>query len=359
MKKTILPSLFALLLLANNQLNAQNVNIPDANFKAALVADAAINTNGDTEIQVSEAQAFTGAMFVVGDSIVSMTGIEAFTALTTLICFSNQLTSLNVSSNTALTWLDCYNNQLTSLNVSANTALTILDCSSNQLTSLDLSTNTALTTLSCSSNPLTTLNVSANTALTWLWCNSNQITSLNLSANTALTYLECGGNQLTSLNVSANTALYYLHCQNNQLTTLNVKNGNNINMSNAYFNATNNPNLPCIQVDNVAYSVANWTQKDPASSYNTVCNKSIETISPTQMGLTAYPNPSTGALSLSFDAVEGDFVVEVRNVVGALLYSQNHTSTSLVELELDGPSGIYFVSVKTAKREALLKVLKL
>ena len=40
--------------------NAQNVNIPDANFKAVLVGNPGINTNGDGEIQVSEAAAFTG-----------------------------------------------------------------------------------------------------------------------------------------------------------------------------------------------------------------------------------------------------------------------------------------------------------
>ena len=33
----------------------QNVNIPDANFKAYLVGESDINTNGDSEIQVSEA----------------------------------------------------------------------------------------------------------------------------------------------------------------------------------------------------------------------------------------------------------------------------------------------------------------
>ena len=38
----------------------QNVNIPDTNFKAFLVGDTAINTNGDTEIQVSEANIFSG-----------------------------------------------------------------------------------------------------------------------------------------------------------------------------------------------------------------------------------------------------------------------------------------------------------
>ena len=41
----------------------QNVNIPDANFKAYLVGNTAINTNGDTEIQVSEAAAFNGTIW--------------------------------------------------------------------------------------------------------------------------------------------------------------------------------------------------------------------------------------------------------------------------------------------------------
>ena len=36
----------------------QNVNIPDANFKAYLVGNTDINTNGDAEIQVSEAATF-------------------------------------------------------------------------------------------------------------------------------------------------------------------------------------------------------------------------------------------------------------------------------------------------------------
>ena len=144
------------------------------------------------------------------------------TALTTLSCYSNELTSLDVSNNTALTRLYCYSNQLASLDVSKNTALTDLYCYSNELTSLDVSKNTALTTLWCSSNELTSLDVSKNTALTYLYCSSNELTSLDVSKNTALTYLSCGSNQLTTLDVSKNTALTSLSCENNQLTSLDV-----------------------------------------------------------------------------------------------------------------------------------------
>jgi Leucine-rich repeat (LRR) protein len=134
MKKLLLVLLALPLLYGCNQ----NVNIPDANFKAFLVNNSNINTNGDTEISVTEAAAFNGAIYCQGMGISNLTGIEAFTALTKLYCYNNQLTSLNVSQNTALTSLGCGNNQLTSLNVSQNTALTSLYCNSNQLTRLDV-----------------------------------------------------------------------------------------------------------------------------------------------------------------------------------------------------------------------------
>ena len=155
-------------------------------------------------------------------TLTSLQGIEYFESLTELVCYYNQLTSLDVSANMALTELECYDNQLTSLDVSANTALTELYCLSNQLTSLDVSANTALTKLYCQNNQLTSLDVSGCTALTYLNCGSNQLTSLDVSANTALTTLWCYYNQLESLDVSANTALMVLECDDNQLTSLDV-----------------------------------------------------------------------------------------------------------------------------------------
>ena len=155
-------------------------------------------------------------------TLTSLQGIEYFESLTELVCYYNQLTSLDVSANMALTELECYDNQLTSLDVSGCTALTMLVCFSNQLTTLDVSANTALTMLVCDSNQLTSLDVSANTALTVLDCSSNSLTSLDVSANTALTELWCGYNQLTSLDVSANTALTTLWCYYNQLESLDV-----------------------------------------------------------------------------------------------------------------------------------------
>ena len=305
------------------------VIIPDANFKAVLVANTEINTNGDGEIQCTEAEAFNGEINATGKSIADLTGIEAFTKITLLNCSSNQLTALDVSSNTKLENLNCASNALTTLNISGLTSLSILDCSHNQLStltvagftslseiycndnlisslnvagltslltfycqtnrlaSLDVSTNTALddfrcddnlltslnvsgavnmTTLNCTNNQLSSLDVSNNFYIANFFCGHNLLTSLNVSEVVDIYQLDCNDNKLTSLDVSLNSSLTLLNCFNNSLTSLNVQNGNNIHMN--AFNATGNPVLTCIEVDNAAWSTTNWTNKDATSSYN-------------------------------------------------------------------------------------------
>ena len=137
----------------------QNVNIPDAIFKAYLVGNTAINTNGDTEIQLNEANAYSSYISPAGLNISDLTGIEAFTSLTDLAVHWNQLTSLDLSQNTSLETLSCSNNQLTSLDLSQNIALTYLICDNNQLTSLDLSNNINLWLLQCGNSQLQCLNI--------------------------------------------------------------------------------------------------------------------------------------------------------------------------------------------------------
>ena len=197
--------------------------------------------------------------------------VSSNTALTTLYCYSNQLSTLDVSRHGVLTTLNCSNNQLSTLDVSlifGNSVLTTLDCYSNQLSTLDVSSNTALINLNCSNNQLSTLDVSSNTALTDLTCFSNQLSTLDVSSNTALTILWCHNNQLSTLDVSSNIALTNLWCQNNQLSTLDVRNGNNINM-NVY--TTNNPNLFCVDVDNVPNAQINWLF-DSHTVFSTDCS---------------------------------------------------------------------------------------
>jgi hypothetical protein len=375
----------------------QNVNIPDANFKAYLVGNTAINTNGDTEIQVSEASVFNSYIVVQTLNITDLTGIEAFVSLTGLYCSGNQLTSLDVSTCTALALLYCNDNQLTSLDVSTCTVLYILRCSNNQLTSLDVSTCTTLSYLSCDDNQLTSLNLSTCTVLTEFYCNNNQLTSLNLStcaaleildcsnnqltsldvsngialtdlfcsANnltsldlsicTALTDLECYDNQLTSLDVSICTALTDLSCSNNNLTSLNVKNGNNINM-NLY--AITNPNLSCIEVDNVAWSNAIWADDiDATASFSLNCSGAgISDINESNT-LMLYPNPTNGDFTITgLELVGTVSSLSLTDMNGKVVKVLDTKATKFSMASIK--PGVYFLNIISGNKQEVLKIVK-
>jgi len=311
---------------------AQNISIPDANFKNYLVANTAINTNGDTEIQITEATGFTGTIDCNGYNISDLTGIEFFINLTHLFCNDNQLTSLNVSNNTALNWLFCYNNQLISLDVSNNVTLTYLDCDDNKLTGLDLSNNIALDEL---------------------YCGDNQLTSLNISNNTVLNWLGCDNNQLTNLNVSNNTTLVELRCNDNQLTSLDVRNGNNNNLTN--FSAIGNPNLNCILVDDTAWSTANWTNIDATATFvnnSGTCNALSTENFELNNNFTLYPNPTVSNLKVSFNGKIDK--IEVYSILGERVIETKKTVIPTASLS----QGVYLVKLYAKSKFGMKRFIK-
>src|SRR5690606_865561 len=150
------------------------------------------------------------------------------------------------------------------------------------LTFLDISQNTTLEFLYCYNNQLGALDVTNNPNLIYIFCHSNQIEALDVSQNLQLVSLYCQSNLISSLDLSANTELIAIACNNNSLEYLNINNGFNTDFS--VFYAQSNPNLSCIQVDDVSYAnsltCANpnpiWC-KDDTAEYSEDCdNLSVE-----------------------------------------------------------------------------------
>ncbi|MFT5859080.1 MAG: hypothetical protein ACI865_001176 [Flavobacteriaceae bacterium] len=140
--------------------NAQNVNIPDLTFKNLLLQNTSINLNWDSEIQLSEANTYTGILDVSHTLVISdMTGLEEFTQISELNCSANFLTELDVTANSLLTVLTCYGNYITTLTLGGNLNLTVISASSNLLTDLDLSIYPNLTFVNISDTPMTSLNL--------------------------------------------------------------------------------------------------------------------------------------------------------------------------------------------------------
>ena len=206
---------------ADSGISINKTNFPDEIFRNYVSQKCDSDTNGFlSNAEISKVTKISVEHIGVSD----LTGIEYFTALEELYCFSNKLTSINVKNNTALKKLSCFDNQITSLDVSKNTALEILSCFSNKLTSLNVSQNTALISLWCNQNQITSLDVSKNTALTYLNCGNNKLSSLDVSKNKVLTYLNCFENSIKYLDVRNNPALAMLCCFNNQIAMIDISN---------------------------------------------------------------------------------------------------------------------------------------
>ncbi|EAC5044120.1 class 1 internalin InlJ [Listeria monocytogenes] len=193
---------------------------PDDNL-ASKVAAAFEMQATDT---ISEEQLATlTSLDCHNSSIADMTGIEKLTGLTSLICTSNNMTTLDLSQNTNLTYLACDSNKLTNLDVTPLTKLTYLNCDTNKLTQIDVSQNPLLTYLNCARNTLTEIDVSHNTQLTELDCHLNKkITKLDVTPQTQLTTLDCSFNKITALDVSQNKLLNRLNCDTNNITKLDL-----------------------------------------------------------------------------------------------------------------------------------------
>ena len=183
---------FIIVLITTSLVWSQTTAIPDTNFEQKLI-DLGHDDILDGSVLTSTVEVIT-ELDLRYSEINDLTGIEAFTALTTLNVKNNNLTTLDLSACIALTYLNIHTNQLSALDVGACIALTELDAYRNELTTVDLSTNTALAYLEVGDNQLTALDVSANTALIQLEVNRNQLTALDLSQNTSLTYLASVGN---------------------------------------------------------------------------------------------------------------------------------------------------------------------
>ncbi len=321
--------LFLVLLLSNFFGYAQYTLIPDANFEQALIRYGIDSGTIDGKVLTANINGITD-LDVTFKGITDLTGIEDFVSLTSLLCYNNQLTNLNIN-NPSLTLLYCGNNQLTSLNISKSLALKNL------------------------------------------WCGPNQLTSIDVSKNTALEFLGCENNQLTSLDVTKNAYLNTINCFNNQLNSLNLKNGSNNVLGN--LNTYYNPNLSCIQVDNKAYSDANWPyltrfNKDATASYSENCSKTASITPPviTAIGNQAYcPGtslPIVQSVSISFDPLEPTTDAVTIQISSGYIFGQDslrltgtNTGISYTWIPSEGKLKLYSISGKLpyADFEAAIK----
>ncbi len=222
--------------------------IPDDNFEQALIDLGYDSGELDDSVLTANIKSVIN-LNIANKNISDLTGIEYFESLTSLICSLNQLSKLNLNKNKELDYLECGSNNLDSLNVD----------------SLNL------THLSCSYNNLSQLEIKNSTDLIYLYCPFNSLKTIDLSNNKLLKELTISSNKLIELDLSLHTDLSKVFLFENELTMLNLQNGSNQSIS--FLDVSNNPNLSCIQIDNVqeANSFVDW-YKDSWANYSEDCS---------------------------------------------------------------------------------------
>ena len=268
MKKYLL-----LFLLASFSVEAQIVNIPDANFKAKLLEASPeneiawstqnqyfkIDVNDDGEIQESEAL-LVRRLNVSNSSISSLDGITSFSNLQRLITSYNNLTQIDFIGLNNLSDIKIDNNQITTIIGFPNNIM--LDLSNNAITSFDSNDyGTYFDELDLSNNPLTYFNFNLdplngitnlklnNTLLETVTGNLEGIYNLEMNENQFLTsvtitvftnneYIRFDGNPiLSSIEIDGQNFAYHVVIENNeQLATVNLS-----NIDGWYLNVNNNP----------------------------------------------------------------------------------------------------------------------
>lgn len=390
---------------------AQIVPIPDNNFKFNLISgnnvdtngdgnyDGDVDTNGDNQIQVTEAQAVVRLLLHsnVSFPINTLEGIESFANLEYLesnndvinadlsqnlslinidmnfneseniilpsssnlievLVRSTHLTSLDVSQNPNLENLNIEHTEISSLDVTQNPNLRELLISGTSITSIDLSQNVNLLDLFAGYINLTSLDVTQNPNLQWLAFNETSISEIDVTQNPDLRVFAARYCPLQSLDFTQNPLISTIEVRNTQLTSLDLRNGNNphINKLLVY----NNPVLDCIEVDDVDYAYSRSCDKTGSYGWcrggNTVysedCNLGISDFEKTN--LTIFPNPVQNELIITTDVpIEK---IEIYNISGQLMIK---TTNSQIDVSYFS-KGLYFVSVSVNEQVVTKKLIK-
>lgn len=256
-----------LLLLFSAFANAQIINFPDANFKAKLLEASSTNeiasadipdsngqvanyttidTNGDGEIEVSEALAIKYLNLQMG-AISSVDGASNFQNLITFNCRNNMISVIDLSSFQNLKFFNCLSNAVNQLTLPSNNTLLSLEVGYNPLTSLNLNGNVNLFRLNILYTSIPSLDIGSLTNLTEIqykagftdllnFNNKSNITYLAISNATVSTFnfsefpnlvsLDCHQTNLVSIDLSQNPFVTKLYASyNSSLQLLNLKNG--------------------------------------------------------------------------------------------------------------------------------------
>lgn len=184
--------------------------------------------------------------------------LDNCTALKSLRCTHNELTTIDIINCPEIDLFFCSNNNLSNLNLQSLTKLARLDCSNNQIGKLDVNHLTELIDLDFQGNNVKEIDISNNKKMYWFSYFGNPLVFMNLGdfgwsaqelkklnfwrngadalknsqnlrvISSNLAEVDCSGTTLQSLDVSQCPIINYIHFEATNLSEIWLKTGQKI-----------------------------------------------------------------------------------------------------------------------------------
>ncbi len=337
------------------------IHFPDSAFKKYLLYNFGyyIDKNEDGEIQVSEAKILNSKkeMHINWGDITDLSGIEYFTNLGKIRIGYLNLDTLDISGMSALWSLYYYDGSVKHLNAEGCLGLKFLKMRVVGLQSANLDNCVSLEDVELYENKLKQLDFSDSPNLELLTCDANKIENIRFADYSKLHYVCLDENNLINLDFSKQPNIEVLHAPDNLLESINFKNGNNFQIHQVL--ATNNPNLECIEVDDVTWCYANWFSKPDKFQFDYLpklsedCSNSIQE---TECNFEIYPNPATNVLNIRHNhKINSDIrIIDIKGRIylsHTLVPSQNEYSLDISGLA----SGTYIIEINNQSTRFIKK----
>jgi len=112
---------------------------------------------------------------------------------------------------------------------------------------------------------------------------------------------------------------------------------------------SNSPATPCLtgfdgEVEDYSILITNLNSAIVENSFGT--------------NITIYPNPALNKFSIDLGNIYSNVRIEIIDLYGRLVYEKEANNTSLMEINLIQPAGVYFVSIQANDHKATLKLVK-
>jgi hypothetical protein len=137
-----------------------------------------------------------------------------------------------------------------------------------------------------------------------------------------------------------------------------LRNGRNTFFN--FFNATNNPNLQCISVDDTNWANSNWANSINSQSYFSN-NCSATGIEENELKrITVGPNPTSNNITINFSTTLMHTEILLVNAIGQVVFRKENNSSEPLNINLENSPGVYYLNIKNIEGKAYrsIKIIK-